>query len=126
MICVPYSFNCIIYDESQFLCHYLLYVAALLYVCITISMCVCVCYSIVFCACLYVQWSCSALKSKTRNKRDKRLKKSLKWLLQSVSDHWGILAPRVEAQNGVELRQKEREKRERIERRRRKREEEER
>lgn len=71
-------------------------------------------------------WLCTALKSKTHNRQDRRLKKAFKWLLHSVTREWETLSSRVQAQHGVEMEQKERERRERMERRRQKREEEER
>ena len=65
---------------------------------------------------------CSALKKK-KTCQDKRIKKAIKWLLNTVSEHWDTLAQRVEAQFNVEEAERQRAKAERIERRRKKQEE---
>ena len=67
-----------------------------------------------------LQWLCSALKQRTGNRQDRRIKKATKWLLNTVSDHWMTLAPRVESQFNVEETERQRVKAERIERRRKK------
>ncbi len=73
-----------------------------------------------------LQWLCSALKKKTNNRQDRKIKRATEWLLKTISNHWTTLAPRVESQFGVEEAQRQKAKAERIERRRIRQEEEDR
>ena len=75
---------------------------------------------------MYLQVKCVALKSATQNRSDPSIRQGVKWLLNSIGEHYDTITDRVRA-DVMELRQIEaRQRRERAERVRRIREERER